>query len=216
MSTQINKELICPKCEAAAETQLWTGITADENPEIREKILSETLFDFKCPKCGYAARFLYPCLYHDKKRGFMVYFVPGGSLKDTKPDNICEKFPQLNGIKKRLVDSPARLKEKVLIFEAGLNDLAVELLKLAMADVLKNKYGKNAGTSYFCYADKNENKIGFSFFLEGEEKPIRRRTKIDAYEKTLEIAGQAGFSDGGDFILIDADFAKKVLNDYKA
>lgn len=216
MSTQIKRELICPKCRAAAENQLWAGITADESPEIREKILGETFFDYKCPKCGYAARFLYPCLYHDKKLGFMVYFVPEGAGENPNPDGICEKFPQLSGIKKRLVNSPESLKEKVLIFEAGLDDLAVELLKLAMADVLKNKYGKKAEESYFCYADSQENKIGFSFFLEGVAEPIRRRTKMDAYEKTLEIAEQAGFSDGGDFLTVDADFAKKVFSEYKA
>ena len=216
MSTQIKKYLTCPKCKAAAETTLWSGITADENPEIREKIIGETFFDFKCPECGYSARFLYPCLYHDKNLKFMVYLVPEGLPGNPSPVGICEKFPQLSGVKKRLVGSPERLKEKVLIFEAGLDDLAVELLKLAMADVLKNKYDKNAETCYFCYADKDENKIGFSFFLEGDKEPVRRRTKMDAYEKTLEIAKQAELSDGGDFLTVDAGFAKKVLDEYKA
>lgn len=215
MSTQIKRKIICPECGAAAETPLWAGITADDNPELREKVLDETLFDWKCPECEYSARFLYPCLYHDKKLGFMVYAVPEGCGKAPGPDGICEKFPQLSGVKKRLVNSPARLKEKVLIFEAGLDDLAVELVKLAMADVLKNKYGKKVETCYFCYADKDNNQIGFSFFLEGEKEPIRRRTKMNAYEKTLEIAGQAGLSDGGDFLSVDSDFANKVLAEYK-
>ena len=216
MSTIITKDLVCPGCKTAAETTLWAGITADKNPEIREKILDETLFDFKCPECGYSARFLYPCLYHDEKLGFMVYFVPDGCPGKDGGDGICEKFPQLAGVKKRLVCSPEGLKEKLLIFEAGLDDLAVELLKLAMADVLKTKYGKNTEAGYFCCADEDENKIGFSFFLEGMDEPVRRVTKMDAYQKTLEIAGQAAFDGGEGFISVDENFAKKVLDEYKA
>lgn len=216
MSTQINKEISCPHCGAAVKTEMWAGISAQENPELRNKVLSETMFDWKCPECGYAARFLYPCLYHDKNLKFMVYVAPGGCDIKLQPPDVCEKFPQLSGVKKRLVTSPVQLKEKILIFEAGLDDYAVELVKLAMGGVLSKKYGKNTVGSYFCYTDEKERKMGFSFFLEGESEPVRRGTRMEVYSKSLEIINQAAISaQGGGFTPVDSVTAQKILEEYR-
>lgn len=216
MSTQTSKEVSCPHCGAAVKTPMWPGINAEENPELRARVLDETLFDWECPKCGYRAQFMYPCLYHDPGRGFMVYAVPNGSGKEFQPVDIAEKFPQLTGLKKRVVPTLAQLKEKVLIFEAGLDDIAVELVKYALEGVLRKKYGKETENAYFCYADEAENRIGFSFFLEGEEKPVQRVTRLDAYRKTLEIVKNTENPvAGGSFAPVDSVTAEKILEKYR-
>lgn len=214
MSTNMSKDVGCPKCGAAVETQMWPEINAEENPDLRERILEETLFDWTCPECGYVARFLYPCLYHDPGRSFMIYMAPGGCEFHTAETD--EKFPQLMGIKKRVVASVEELKEKILIFEAGLDDYAVELVKLALEGVLRKKYGKNTASAYFCYSDQEENKIYFAFFLEGSNEPIRRSTRLEAYEKSLEIVKSselAGEENG--FRPVDGVTAQKILEEYQ-
>lgn len=216
MSTQTSKEVSCPHCGAAVKTPMWPGINAKENPELRGRVLDETLFDWECPECGYRARLMYPCLYHDPDRGFMVYAVPNGSGREFQPVDVAEKFPQLVGLKKRVVPTLAQLKEKVLIFEAGLDDIAVELVKYALAGVLREKYGKKTENGYFCYADEAENRIGFSFFLEGSDEPVQKSTRMDAYRKTLEIVNYAQNSaDGGCFEPVDAVTAEKILEEYR-
>lgn len=215
MSTQITKDVSCPHCGAAVKTQMWPGISAAENPELREKILNETLFDWECPQCGYKARFVYPCLYHDKDRKFMIYVVPNGNDSALQSVDISEEFPQFRELTKRVVTTPTELKEKILIFEAGLNDLAVELVKLALTDVAEKKHGKLISSAYFCYSDEQTEKIGFVFFLKGATEPERQDTRFDVYRKSLEITESVGFSDGGEFTAVDAKTARNVLRKYR-
>ncbi len=102
----------------------------------------------------------------------MVYVAPSGSGREFRPVDVGEKFPQLAGVKKRVVATPAELKEKILIFEADLDDYAVELVKYALAGVLAEKTGKRTVQGYFSYADEKSNRICFSFFPEGEDGPV--------------------------------------------
>lgn len=215
MSTQISKDVSCPHCGAAVKTQMWPGISAEESPEMREEILNETLFDWKCPECGYEARLVYPCLYHDKDRKFMIYVVPNGNDCALQSVDISEAFPQFRELTKRVVTTPTELKEKVLIFEAGMDDLAVELVKLALTDVAEKKHGKSVSSGYFCYADEPTEKIGFSFFLKGSSEPVRQDTRLDVYRKSIEIAENVGFSDGGEFTAVDSQTARNVLRKYR-
>lgn len=215
MSTQMTEEVSCPQCGAAVKTQLWPGVNAAEHPELRTRVLNETLFDWRCPECGYAARFLYPFLYHDPNRNFMIYLSPNGGGCDSDPVDVRSEFPQLGGLFKRVVSSPEALKEKILIFESGLDDFAVELVKFALAGVLDQKYGKKTLAGYFCYADEAENRIGFSFLLEGESEPVRRHTRMDAYRKSLQIVKSAEPGRGDGFAPVDSVTAQRILDDYR-
>lgn len=215
MSTQMSKDVGCPKCGAAVRTRMWPGVCAQDNPELRSRVLDETFFDWKCTECGYSARFEYPCLYHDRELGFMVYVAPNGGDREFRPVDVAEKFPQLAGVKKRVVASPAELKEKILIFEAGLDDYAVELVKYALAGVLEKKSGQKNVQGYFCYADEKNNRIGFAFFPEGETEPVTRKTSMDAYRKSLEIARECLRPEGNCFVPVDSFTAKGMLEEYR-
>ena len=216
MSTQMNKDVSCPHCGAAVKTQMWPGIDAQENPELRTHVLDETLFDWKCPACGYEAQFVYPCLYHDKDQKYMIYIVPNGNDCTLQSVDVGETFPQLNGMVKRVVTSLAGLKEKILIFEAGLNDYAVELVKLALTDVAEKKHGKTVSTGYFCSVDQENGRIEFSFFLQGEKEPVLQGTRMDVYHKSLEIVESNGILfAGSEFQSVDSASAQEILRIYR-
>ena len=71
------KQLHCPQCGSKNHIHVYKSINAQEDVNLRDKILSGQLFDFYCPYCEYRARLYYPCLYNDVKNKFMVYFIPG-------------------------------------------------------------------------------------------------------------------------------------------
>ncbi|MCY1715149.1 CpXC domain-containing protein [Caproiciproducens galactitolivorans] len=215
MATQDNRDVSCPHCGAVVKTQVHPELEAGEDPELRLRVLDETLFDWKCPECGYEAQLVYPCLYHDKSKNFMVYVVPNGGCRSLDSVKVGEAFPQLCGVTKRVVVSPAQLKEKILIFEAGLNDFAVELVKLAVTDVAAKKHGKVVTDGYFCYADEAENRIGFSFFLKGNQEPVQQRTRMDVYKKSLEITQSVGVAEQDEFMAVDSAAAEKILRVYR-
>jgi hypothetical protein len=214
MSTQMNKDVSCPHCGAAVKTQMYPGIGAEENPELRAIVLDETLFDWKCPACGYEAQLVYPCLYHDKNLNYMVYVVPNGNDCAVASVDVEKEFPQFAGMGKRVVSSLAGLKEKILIFEAGLDDLAVELTKLALTDVAGQKHGTAVDSCWFCSMDEDAGRISFSFFLNGEQEPVVQSTRMDVYRKSLEIVENTG-RPGGEFQAVDAGAAREVLRRYR-
>lgn len=215
MSTQMSKDVGCPKCGAAVRTRMWPGICAGDSPELRARVLSETLFDWKCPECGCEARFVYPCLYHDRERKFMVYLAPNDSTGEFQPVDVSRSFPQLEGVVKRVVSSPAELKEKVLVFEAGLDDRAVELCKLALCSVLEEKTGHRALQGYFSDADEAVNRITFSFFPEGGGAPVFRKTSMDAYRRSLEIVRSFAGQESNCFLPVDSVTARGLLADFR-
>ena len=208
-----NRDVSCPHCSAVVKTQMSPQINPQENPELRKCVLSETLFEWKCPNCGYEAEMMYPCLYHDKNNKFMVYISPNGANK-LQSLNMEETYPRLNGVTKRVVTSVKQLKEKIVIFENGLNDIAIELVKFALSDVAKKKHNKNVTNGYFSYIDSEEDKIYFSFFLKNQDSPVLQGTKMDAYRKSVEITESVGKIADNNFIFVDSAFAENILQEY--
>ena len=215
MTTQTSKDVSCPHCGAVVKTQMATGINAGENPDLRASVLDETLFDWECPDCGYQAQLVYPCLYHDKVKNFMIYVVPNGCDCALESVDVSESFPQLSGVTKRVVTSLIGLKEKILIFEAGLNDDAVELVKLALVGVAAKKYDKTVANGYFCFVDEPDNRIVFSFFLQDAKEPVQQGTRMDVYHKSFEIVKNVGADAEDNFIAVDSVTAEKILREYR-
>lgn len=119
MSTSVTKTVSCPNCGVPHDMEIFTSINAADNPELKERILNEDLFDFRCERCGYTCQITYPLVYHDPTAGFMVIMYAQGQSGNHEEPPIS-----LRNVVKRKVDSLAKLKEKILIFDAGFNDVA--------------------------------------------------------------------------------------------
>ena len=212
MSRTITKEVTCPACQEKSQAKLWTSVNVTLEPDLRDAVLNESLFLWTCPKCGQQSLLSYPCLYHDMTNRFMVYLVPGAKQESLTDSQAEDRYPELNGISKRLAVDFNQMKEKILIFENGLDDRAVELTKLAMTKVAFKKHQQELEKGYFCAKDPDSGHLAFTFFDKGSKEPCHKATRMEAYEKSREVAkeydkkaGQTGF------LKIDADWAKKAL-----
>ncbi len=206
MSTCISKEIVCAKCGAKQKLQAWPSATVLQNPELRKKVLDETLFNWTCEKCGYQALVVYPFLYHDTQRRLMIALNPDPDAKR------LEAPPLVDGLKKRVVRLPAELKEKILIFEAGLDDAAMELTKLLLSAPLCKKYGTEKLRMYFCRRD--DNGMVFAVFTAGSPEPTYESAAQKIYDQCLGVAREFEF-DTTAFAAVDADFAQRMLDDYQ-
>ena len=174
MSRTIKKEITCPACGEKADAKMWASVNVTLDQELRESVLDESLFTWTCPQCGHKALLSYPCLYHDMANKFMIYLVPGAkqeSLNDAEAEN---RYPELGGVTKRLAADLNELKEKILIFENGLDDRAVELTKLAMSKVALKKHGKELEKGYFCAKDGETGHLAFTFFVKDTGEPYHK------------------------------------------
>ena len=160
----------CPDCKKEFPFEVWQSVNVQLNPEMREKVLDHSIFNFKCPECGLEAHTDYPFLYNDMKNGFMIQYCP-----DKEDFDNCKKALEeiqesdsatgaLNIKFLRIVTNYFQLVEKIQIFESGLDDRQIELLKVNQVKQLN--------------ANKPENHLAFAVFELRTHKNISPKNPI--------------------------------------
>lgn len=209
MSTEIVKDIICPQCGESQKYRLYAGVNAQEHPELKRKILDESLFDWGCRRCNYVAAMAYPFLYLDPAAGYVISMVPMGS------DESVEPTPEIKDLVKRGVKNLAELKEKILIFDAGFDDVAVELVKNALCEIIKKSYQVGRVHAYFSRFNEEDDEMEFAIFLPRKPEPVYHSTKLDVYKQSQEVLRALDFVDPAGFARVDAKLARQVIKEYQ-
>lgn len=138
MSKEHTERVTCPKCGEKSDFVIWESINTMINPETKAKVLSGELFRFKCPKCGEEISMNYECLYHQMEDKFMVQLVYSDKSVENAVkvfDNFVNnvKIPKLQSAMSdytfRIVRNHDQLREKIYIFNHGLDDRVIEIMK---------------------------------------------------------------------------------------
>ena len=217
MSEIINKYVTCPKCRQQSTSELMCSVNTESEPEIRESVFDESFFRWKCVKCGFQTKLLHPLLYNDIKNKFMVYYIPNVKRSQIVDEKLEKEFSDLSHIKKRVVPSINSMKEKIFLFEKKYNDMAVELSKLAVSEVVAKSTGQSVYEGYCTEIDKSSNTISFQFFIGGEHRSYLQTTRYDVYNRSLSIVKEhfADVKKKRGFLNIDRSWAKEALRRYK-
>ena len=131
--TKISKEtVVCPRCEYWEAFMKYDSVNVTLNPKLRNKVMSGSIFDWTCPECGEKLSVRYNLLYHDMDKAFQVYYAPKSCTETNEMVNkLHAKYPSIRTLC-RTVGTLNELREKILIFENGLNDIAIELIKIVV------------------------------------------------------------------------------------
>lgn len=218
MSNVISKEVACPNCNEITNAHLYISVNATNDPQFREELLSENLLKWKCENCGYEGRFTYPLLYNDMKRRFMIYLIPQIDRFQIEDRELEDDYRNLKGIKKRITPDFNSFKEKVFIFESGLDDMAVELTKLAISETVAKKHDlKRVEEGYLSMYNRETNTMGFTFFVGENHEPYVQSARLEVYMRSAQIASEYGQNDKklSGFIKIDREWAENTLFRYK-
>jgi hypothetical protein len=124
----------CPKCQNQIQATVWSSLNFTLNPELKPKLLDETLFDCRCTSCGKTINSEYEILCHDMDKHYMVWlkFADSDKLVSFESAFFCEPpFPARSASKYtlRVVLDRKQLNEKIAVFDSGLDDKSVELTK---------------------------------------------------------------------------------------
>lgn len=215
MARKIIKNIVCPKCNKEVEVKAYESINVTLNEQIRKKVMDEDIFYFKCENCKKKFEVTYPFLYNDMENKLMVYFIPNENMNTVDTTQIKQKS-LLKEIDKRVVSSVNELKEKVIIKDFSLDDMAMELTKFAVSRVQEKKNNKKVNSIYFCKVDRKTNKLVFAIFFASDKKPVFKEVEFEVYEKAHHIT--QGFAKDyiktNNFITIDLSFAKEILDRY--
>ena len=157
MSMPLKQTVSCPKCGAKITFTLWRTINTDV-PNAIPDIISGKLFEAVCGKCGYKSLVEYPILFNDMIHDVMIFYTRQDKVKEAEKAAEAQMalFPaDVRPARVRIVTDQGALREKTSIFNAGLDDRVVEILKLIVMAQLQDKLnGKKLGGVYFIPGEK--------------------------------------------------------------
>ena len=126
----INEALApCSKCGEQQKVTIYKSINIADNPELKDKVRDGSLFLWECPHCGQVNLAKYGTLYHDPAQKLMVWLMPSGEISETQMHAITMHTKAMGGYTLRRVNDMGSLMEKVLITDAGLDDVVLEMCK---------------------------------------------------------------------------------------
>lgn len=144
-------ETVCPHCDVAAEFELVFSVNADRRPELRAEILGRTFQQLECPTCHQLFRMEPQFTYLHIQGGQYLTVWPSTDLmhwaaKEAESKNAFAKFwgpdtdPVTADIGRELTQRVAfgweAAHEKFVAADAGIDDVTLELVKLA---ILRNQ-----------------------------------------------------------------------------
>ncbi len=160
-------QIVCCRCGKAFPVEGVPLINTDGSPELKEKLLSGELFLRECPHCGARNLAKWPLLYHDPTEKVMVWLSDGSVDTEARMQAAVagEDFAGYNG---RIVDTPGALLEKVKIFDAGLDDIALEMAKF----ITRQELGKDVDLLFF-NLEGADNEITLTYPEAGQMQLVR-------------------------------------------
>lgn len=162
MSKHHTEEIVCPECQHKGIFEIWDSINTVLDPEMKEKVLNQSIFSYTCPNCGETFQLAYSTLYHQMEDLIMIYLVSESEIETTQElFSRNETLFDLSADKylKRIVTSPNQLIEKIQIFDAGKDDRIIELVKLIVTDYLHQNCPDQEFDELFFATDDSENNI---------------------------------------------------------
>ena len=146
MSITRNETVRCP-CGAAVEVTVADSLNAGRHPHLRQMVLDRTLHTFSCGGCGEPLIIDKDLLFFDWDRKQIIGCYPESERPNERACGEAllhayeltlgkDALPAVQAVSRdflvRIVFGYEELREKIVADEAGLSDLALELLKVEL------------------------------------------------------------------------------------
>ncbi len=146
----------------------------------------------------------YPLLFNDMIHSVMIYYCSPDAVEETT-DSVEKQLTRF-GIRSRIVTSQEALREKVSIFNADLDDRAVEILKQVLLIRAGDQLaGQNIQGVYFVPGEKP--RVEVQLDNGGGHIPV----DMSMYEKVLDIFSHVLTPESDKELFIDGAWASDVL-----
>ena len=143
---------ICSECGTSFESEVYQSINVQDEPELKQRVINGEIFMRRCPSCGKVQLAKYPLLYIDPSEHLLLCLTD----QELSVDG-------LEGYTARRVTTVGELIEKIKIFDAGLDDVIIELCKYVTCQEL----GTGANLK-FLKMDGPDNDLIFTYPKNGD------------------------------------------------
>lgn len=216
MSINAKQQIKCPDCGQLEEMTVWQSITANDSPDLKDDLLKGKINIFRCPSCGQTALVPVPVLYTDRERNLIISFSPCSEAEEKQrifegirtASKESGELAEFEGCNLRFVSAYNDFLEKILIFDNGLHDKAVEVLKLFVLMQDSEKMERRV-----CIFGKKENdSIEFMVQDKEEGRLYTSCVPMETYNTIYEQLSKSGVKyKSFDWEIIDGEYAAKLL-----
>ena len=224
MSIVKNALARCSRCGHEHEITVYKSINTAEDPALEARVLNGSVFMWTCPDCGCRNLVSYECLYHDPTRKRMFWLLPRDKADTTEMEAIALHARSLGGYTLRICSNLGQLIEKILIFNAGLDDVAIEICKYVIrgewAQQAAGKAPFDAGSASMPHPETADislhfhhlegDQLIFSYPANGQMASLTLGRNV--YEDALGIISRnPSLQPGEGFLRIDAAWLATVI-----
>ena len=165
MSQRREVSLTCPQCGKEHPFIIWNSINTTLDPEMKEAVKDRSAFQFVCPDCGAKTYVDYDLLYHQMENRIMIHYARLDEsaaevyqmLTKDDPEDMVQDMLR-NHYLIRIVRSQNQLREKIAIFDAGLDDRIIEIYKIFILHTVQEKDPDCKDIEMLYYKDPTEGK----------------------------------------------------------
>lgn len=214
MSNITEESIACPKCQKNQQVKKYSSVNITLKPELKDKIKSGYFFAFECEECGVKIPMIYPCLYHDMENKNMIWLVPNCTNEQVvEVNNINSKQDMVEdlsiGYKKRIVKNTDSFREKIVIWDEGLDDKAIELLKIVYISKFEADLKERKLINVLF--EVLDNNYAFIFvFNEGE--PAMANIDMDMYRNVVDVyMSKIEDQETLEFSIVSGEWAKNII-----
>ena len=157
------RNLSCAFCGKEFSARVITQVDRSRPEDQSANLTDGSLFTFPCPHCGKEMGFNHYLLWVDAGRTVAVCNLTAEEEIRAMDEALSalSAFGKSSSIRRRYVNSPARLCEKTQIFSAGLDDRVVEIVKLYLVQDVRRQYPQTTVNDILFFPNGEE--YGFLF-----------------------------------------------------
>ncbi|MCM1497850.1 MAG: CpXC domain-containing protein [Clostridium sp.] len=223
MSEISKQKTMCPECGRIIEFDVWESIEIPYDAEQKEKVLDNTFFRVSCHNCRISFPVAYPCVYNDLEQRYLIWIAP--KLDEKEQADILNHNRKLksdaalrlaqNAYTFRIVRNSNELREKIRIFDEGLDDRLLETLKLVYVPSIRKEIGAETVITGL-YFDKHPKSGEYQWVvLAAKREPLVGRIDMSIYEDMKEkMEAIIKEKTGEGLVRIDARWASDVMKEY--
>lgn len=180
MASSYTVKARCAKCGKVSEIQALRSVNVQENPELKEDVCSGRIFVWNCADCGTPNLAKWPFLYHDPAQKLLVWLSDGRAETEKEMIATIAAEEGISDYIARIVDTPGDLIEKISIFDAGLDDISMELAKF----VTRQELGKDVALRFW-RIEGPDHEITFAYPENGQMQMVQ--VGFNVYEDAAGI-----------------------------
>lgn len=146
MTKTVQTRVACQACQALLDYTIYPEINLATDPQLKTKILDQSLFQLTCSQCGDTHTYQYDFSLQDPSNNYHLLTCYEPQALPIVADQVSAAVAQAKDQGKslprmRVVGHPIQVREKITLFDLGLDDWILEIYKYKLLEAYAQEKG---------------------------------------------------------------------------